>query len=176
MESFPSKTPSQVSTIKPEVTVNQDSSPPTITVEVNGTSSTANLPSSVRGKTFYNQPLSTLIEFSNDLTFEIKQDFDIEYVYTRSGTLISARTTVYKGTYNLLNMIGTNYHFVIGGTIICFNTNILSCYIYITNENNITVYLNRTPITSETATAMTQNTSGIKDLDISGNMYYLIYV
>ena len=44
MKIWLSKTPSQVSTIKPDVTVNQESSPPTITVSVNGTSSTANLP------------------------------------------------------------------------------------------------------------------------------------
>ena len=40
-----STTLSQISTIKPEVLVNQETTPPTITVEVNGTSSTANLPS-----------------------------------------------------------------------------------------------------------------------------------
>ena len=44
-----SKTPSQVSTIKPEVTVDQESNPPKIMVEVNGASSTANLPVSGGG-------------------------------------------------------------------------------------------------------------------------------
>ena len=67
-----STTVSQVSTIKPEVTVNQESSPPTITVEVNGTSSTANLPvSGASSQTWEELNLSSLpTDFAeNDMIF-----------------------------------------------------------------------------------------------------------
>ena len=66
-ETRPSTTPSQISTLAPTVTVNENISPPTITVGVNGKEATANLPSGASSGTWEGLNISSLpTDFKND--------------------------------------------------------------------------------------------------------------
>ena len=105
LETLLSKTPSQVSTIRPEVTVDQESSPPTITVAVNGSSSIANLPTSAGVEiihfTSYQELLNNKdnISASNFAFVNISDDEN-----TISGILYKDPSS------NLLRVVGTIYY------------------------------------------------------------------
>ena len=85
METSLSTTLSQVSTLAPSVSVNEEADPPTITVQINGKSSTANLPS--RGDESFGSWIpytGTIEDLQTDVDFPIyskifNQDIVIDF-------------------------------------------------------------------------------------------------
>ena len=105
----------QVSGIKPTVTTNLETSPPTITVAVNGTSSTANLPSG--GSSTYAITTDRLGIIKNDLsTIDSILRANVGKLASIEATAFT-KTTETSDTYYIFGVITENYQDYINGTI-----------------------------------------------------------
>ena len=105
----------QVSGIKPTVTTNLETSPPTITVAVNGTSSTANLPSG--GSSTYAITTDRLRIIKNDLsTIDSILRANVGKLASIEATAFT-KTTETSDTYYIFGVITENYQDYINGTI-----------------------------------------------------------